>query len=56
MTITSAFCFDVLLHFTILQSDDKGVDDEGRGCGAVGRAVASDTRDLQVERRHRQNF
>ena len=28
----------------------------GRGCGAVGRAVASDTRDPQIEPRHWQNF
>ena len=28
----------------------------GRGCGAVGKAVASDTRDPQIEFRHRQNF
>ena len=28
----------------------------GSGCGSVGRAVASDTRDLQLEFRHRQSF
>ena len=28
----------------------------GSGCGSVGRAVASDTRDPQFETRHRQNF
>ena len=28
----------------------------GHGCGAVGRPVDSDTRDLQIEPRHRQNF
>ena len=28
----------------------------GRGCGAVGRAVASDTRDPRFESRHRQYF
>ena len=29
---------------------------EGRGCGAVGRAVASDTRDPWFESCHQQNF
>ena len=28
----------------------------GSGCGSVGRAVASDTRDPWFESRHRQNF
>ena len=28
----------------------------GRGCGAVGKAVASDTGDPQIESRHQQNF
>ena len=28
----------------------------GRGCGAVGRAVASDARDPRFESRHRQYF
>ena len=28
----------------------------GSGCGSVGWAVASDTRDPQFESRHRQNF
>ena len=28
----------------------------GSGCGSVGRAAASYTRDLQFESRHRQNF
>ena len=28
----------------------------GRGCGAVGRAVASDTRDPQIESQHQQQF
>ena len=28
----------------------------GSGCGSVGRAVASDTRDPQFETRHPQNF
>ena len=28
----------------------------GRGCGAVGLAVAFDTRDPQIEPHHRQNF
>ena len=29
---------------------------EGCGCGSVGRVIASDTRDLQFETSHRQNF
>ena len=28
----------------------------GSGCGSVGRAVASDTRDLRFKSRHWQNF
>ena len=28
----------------------------GRGCGAVGKAVASETKDLQIESQHRQTF
>ena len=28
----------------------------GRGCGEAGKAVASDTRDLQIESGHRQQF
>ena len=28
----------------------------GRGCGAVGKAVASETRDPQIESQHRQHF
>ena len=29
---------------------------QGRGCGAVGRAVASDAGDLQIETSHQQDF
>ena len=29
---------------------------KGQCCGAVGKAVASDTRDPQIESRHRQQF
>ena len=29
---------------------------KGSGCGSVGRAVASDTRDPQFEASHRQTF
>ena len=28
----------------------------GRGCDAVGKVVASDTRDPQIESQHQQNF
>ena len=30
--------------------------DKGSGGGLIGRAVASDTRDLRFESQHRQNF
>ena len=36
--------------------NDKYDENSGCGCGSVGRAVASDTRDLQFESRHWQNF
>ena len=34
-----------------MQTNDKGT---GSGCGSVGRAVASNSRGLRLESRHRQ--
>ena len=35
--------------------NDKKIDSQGTGCGSVGCAVASDTRDPRFESRHWQN-
>ena len=37
-------------------SEAKLIPLRGSGCGSVGRAVASDTRDPRFESRHRQTF
>ena len=42
------------LSFSILSLSTSGA--LGSGCGSVGRAVTSDTRDLRFESKHRQNF
>ena len=46
---------------TVVASDNEGLQFETRlstiyGCGSVGRAVASESRDPRVESSHRQDF
>ena len=48
--------FSDTCRLQIVLADRFKVDQLGSGCGSVGRAVASDTRDLWFESRHQQNF
>ena len=50
-------CSDQMV-FSLLGYKEVGLKwiQTGPGCGAVGRAVASNTRDPWFESRHRQNF
>ena len=50
---SSHFCFKTPLTLNVFNAKRIKISELGSGCGAVGRAIASNTRDPQFESSHR---